>query len=89
MPLYLVRWDEFNERYDAVSPSKAACKAFHSVCKTHGTDTPITVSVVTEGKRYAQSYDVRLEAIVAPNDHERLHNITRRTVATKCKHVFQ
>jgi len=85
MPLYLVRTKDFKETIDAVSPSRAACKAFHKLTKIRGNDEPIRFSVVTEGKRYAQCYDVLLETIEFPNEHEILHNIKRKARAIKCE----
>ena len=85
MPLYLVKHESTGTiaSYNAVSPSKAACKAFASQRRKGCADTPMRFQVTTEGLVASKMYSVHLQLIVHKNEHEAKHNITHKAVAFK------
>lgn len=88
MPLYKVRIFPQNGQstvVDAVSPSKAACKAFQIFRKKDNSEICRSVEVFTEGKRASAKYKIERVEIEHPNEHEKLHNIRHRNVAVRDK----
>jgi hypothetical protein len=85
MPLYLVRHKDtdFKETVEAVSPSRAACKAFHILTRKHPSLSEPVISVITEGKRYDQCYRVALAPVENPTAFERTRGIAKAAKATK------
>lgn len=68
---------------NAVSPSKAACKAFASQRRKGSTEKAMRFRVSTEGLVASKVYSVSLEKILQQNEHEAKHNITHKAVAQK------
>jgi hypothetical protein len=83
MPLYIVRRNSFKDTIEAVSPSRAACKAYHAIVRKHPDVSDPIISVITEGKRYDQLYRVSLVPIESPSAFEASHRITHAATAVK------
>lgn len=85
MPLYKVRDPLHNECIvlKAISPSKAACRAFHSFRRKYLVTLPYVLDVFTEGKKLVSKYNIDVIAIENPNSHELLHGIHTKTIATR------
>jgi len=83
MPLYIVRRNSFKDTIEAVSPSRAACKAYHAIVRKHPDVSDPIISVITEGKRYDQLYRVSVVPIESPSAFEASHRITHAAKAVK------
>jgi hypothetical protein len=85
MPLYMVKHEGTGNiaSYNAVSPSKAACKAFASQRRKGAQEKSMMFRVTTEGLVASKVYTVGLKEIVSQNEHEAKHNITHKAVARK------
>jgi hypothetical protein len=87
MPLYQVRKmdRQIIKVFEAVTPSKAAIKAFNCQRRKETGLTEFHCMVYTEGKKFMTEYHVSLEAIdpTSATEHEKKFRIQNRTIAKK------
>lgn len=87
MPLYQVRRmdRQIIRVFEAMTPAKAAIKAFncHRRQNDYSESEIFHCMVYTEGKRSMTEYEVQLQPIENPTEHEKKYNIHNRTIAKK------
>jgi hypothetical protein len=86
MPLYKVRIvpdPKVQTVVEAVSPSKAACKAFQIFRRRNEVNSCRSLEVYTEGKRASAKYKIETVEIANQNEHEKLHDIRHKNVAVR------